>query len=105
MEHPQRCIGSVILRRLSTVREAIGDKSIPAKGSKRFEETSRLAEPACIQQQSWQRNHSVSPPIREPGITCDDRFAVRGEPPAPVSYTHVHSLLWTRDDKLIASHN
>src|SRR5438270_14023921 len=101
MEHPQRCIGSVILRRLSTVREAIGDESIPAKGSKRFEETSRLTEPACIQQQTWQRNHSVSPPIREPGVTCDDRFGVRRVVPGMVSYCLIQCLFWVGEDKLI----
>ena len=54
MEHPERRINGVVLRRLSTVRETIGNEPSVGIGCKCFEETTSFVISLCTQEQSRQ---------------------------------------------------
>src|SRR5438552_782011 len=101
MEHPERCINGIVLRRLPTVRETIGNQAHMCVRSKCFEQSTRLLIPACTNQQSRQRNHTISSPVGKPGIAGNDRLQVSRMLSLLGIWLAVLSVRWTSNNKLI----
>src|SRR5260221_2262392 len=104
VEHPQRGIHSIILGRFTTVGKTIGNKPFVSKRREGFEQATRLAIPTRREQQARQRNHTITSPVRKPGVACDNRFPPRRQVQLPVSI-RVIRVLCTSSDELISGIN
>src|SRR5579864_9536041 len=101
MKHPESRINCVILWFLSTVRETIGNESPVGIGGKCLEETSRLIIPPCAEEQTRERNHTIPPPVGEPGIACNDRPQVRRTLSLTAIWLAIRRICRASNDKLI----
>src|SRR5579859_2938346 len=73
VEHPECRIYSVVLRRsVCAVREAVGDHALAQEGNETTQQPTRLSMSAGGEGQAGKGDHRIAPPVREPGITCDD---------------------------------
>src|SRR5579884_901783 len=52
VEHPEGCIGGVVLRSFPNVREAVGNKAFMHKGCEGFQQATRFTVSPCAKQQT-----------------------------------------------------
>src|SRR5262245_64326891 len=72
MEVPERCVSCVIQALLLAFRKHIRYQSITNVMSKSSQNVTRLHMSSRRQCQSFETDHGVAAPVREPGVTGDD---------------------------------
>src|SRR5262249_3682843 len=76
LEVPQCCIRSVVLGLLTGVRKYVGQHALIDEAGECPQNPSGDFCPTGRDSQAWQGDHGVPPPIAEPVIAGDQRFAV-----------------------------
>src|SRR5579863_2850107 len=77
MEHPESGIYCVVFRRFAAIRETIRYQPLMSKGCECLQKATCFAVPTGCEQETGERDHTISSPVRKPGIAGNDSFPVR----------------------------